>query len=124
MNFQQDWLMRQIEAMVQVISRMVFHKDDVKYEIFDETNQTQADMLYNKIKTLLADLKICEAENLLFINMEKGNQEYLKLALDFYQTVGKLSDAELEVHNFSRQEIAEGLKDFIRKFGIVLPEIG
>lgn len=113
MFYEKDWILRQINMLVQFVARTVFHKNTVEYEIEDEQNLTNTDLLYNRIKALLTENKICEAENILFDNLDDKNPGYLALALDFYQTINKLSDQELEEHNFSRQEINDGLREII-----------
>ena len=68
--YQTDWLMFQIELMVRGIVKLLFNKDtSVIYEIINEMNYTETDLLYERLKELLADLKINEAENLLFDNI-------------------------------------------------------
>ena len=122
MFFENDWIMRQINMLVQFVARVVFKKDTVSYEVEDEDHLTDTDKLYQKIQALLKKGKICEAEDLLFDNYA-DSKEYLTLALDFYQTISKMTDDELEQHNFSRQEIYNGLKEVVsRQKGIpVLP---
>jgi hypothetical protein len=117
MIYQKDWLLRQIEMFVQFIARVVFHKDTMNYEIRDETNLGQTDLLYNEIRQLVDAGKICEAEDLLYERMDVGDLSYLELATDFYQTVNKLDDAELERCNFPRDEIHDGLKTVLNLFG-------
>jgi hypothetical protein len=82
-------------------------------------------LLYGTIHRLISENKICEAENLLFEKLDTGDRNYLTLALDFYQTINRLSDEELEKQNFSRNEIQEGLQQILKKFqvtSIELPE--
>jgi hypothetical protein len=115
MLFENDWVMRQIDMLVQFAARVIFHKDAVEYDVQDESNLTNTDDLYLKIQKLLKEGKICEAEDLLFEN-QNNTEEFLTLALDFYQKLSKMSDEELEQHNFSRQEIYDGLKEILFRF--------
>jgi len=117
MIYQKDWLLRQIEMFVQFIARLIFHKDTVNYEIPDETNLRQTDLLYNEIRQLVASGKICEAEDLLYARMDTGDLTYLELAADFYQALNGLEDAELERCNFPRVEIHDGLKTLLALYG-------
>lgn len=113
--------MRQIEMLIQFISRMVFKKDSVKYEITNVVNPSPTDLLYAKLKALLRKSSICEAEDLLFLHYE-ASLEYMKLAVDFYQTLNGMRDDELEAHHFSREEIRQGLNDLMQRYGLGLPE--
>jgi hypothetical protein len=115
MFYENDWVMRQINMLVQFAARVIFHKDTVEYDIKDETNLTGTDDLYLQIQKLLREGKICEAEDLLFEN-RSDTEAYLTLALDFYQKLSKMSDEELEQRNFSRQEIYDGLKEILFRF--------
>lgn len=115
MMFQQDWVLRQIDILVRMVAKMVFHKDTIRYDIADESNLTNTDTLYIKLRKLIAKRRICEAEDLLYDNLEENNPEYLKLALDFYQTINHLTDEELEANNFSRQEVSDGLNGILRR---------
>ena len=122
MEIEQDWFMRQIHQMAQLIAHVVFQKDIPNYEIVDEANQSQTDLLHSKIKSLVAYMKICEAEDLLFGALDTSDKDYLLLAVDFYQTLNMLSDEELEQANFSREEIRIGLQEILRRFS--LPDFG
>ncbi|NMC55996.1 MAG: hypothetical protein GYA50_02075 [Eubacteriaceae bacterium] len=118
--YHQDWLMSQIEGMVLMIVRLLFKKETSVYEIKNEANLTDTDLLYLKLIQLLNNNKINEAENLLFEKMDDADLNYMKIALDFYDRVNRLSDAQLEKNGFSREEIKSGLQDAARLFGINL----
>ncbi len=116
--------MRQIEMMVQFITMTVLHKDSIHYEIIDETNLSKTDSLYKELCGLIAKHRICEAENLLYENLNEGNTEYLEMALDFYQTINQMTDDELEKCNFSREEINDGINEMLRRFHIAIDIAG
>lgn len=116
MYFQQDWILRQIQMIVQFVAKSVFHKDSINYKINDEAKLSDTDILFIKLKDLVEEGKLCEAENMLFDNFKKDNKEYLRLALDFYQTINNMTDDELESYNFSRKEIHDGVNDITYKF--------
>ena len=118
MMYQQDWLMRQIEAFAAAIARIVLGKAEVSYEIQDYVNHTETDMLYLRLNELLNDGNINAAEDLLFERINAGDTSYLLLALDFYQRLNDKSDDELEHSSFSREEIEDGLFEVMSIFGI------
>lgn len=120
---QQDWIMRQIQQLVQFVSRMIFGRDHVEYEIADKTHMSQTDLLYKAVQALLSERDICAAEDLLFAEAEEDSPEFLKLCLDFYRTINLLPDQELEDRNFSRQEIQEGLTEILLRCGISFPPV-
>ena len=117
-----DWLMRQIESMARGIAKILFDKDTSMsmyvYNIMDKTGHTETDILHNKLKELLIDLKINEAEDLLFDNIDTENKNYLLVALDFYIRLNEWDDDTLRKNNFSRDEIYSGLDDVKEMYGI------
>jgi len=46
------------------------------------------------------------------------SESSLKTALLFYAHLNEKSDSFLETHNFSRNEVKQGLKDILSKFGL------
>jgi hypothetical protein len=44
----------------------------------------------------------------------------VKIALDFYDRLNKLSDGELEIADFSREEIKSGIDDVLKLYNISL----
>lgn len=120
MFYQKDWIMKQIQSMIQLIARFFFKKDIIKYEIIDETNITQTDLLHKELVGLLNSLRINEAENLLFERIRTNDLNYLAVALDFYRRLNELSDEQLEEANFSRDEIKGGLEEISKMFGLTL----
>jgi len=58
---------------------------------------------------------------LLNISMDSSDLRYAELGLDFYQQLNHLDDAYLEDHNYSREEVQQGLQYLSKTFGIPLP---
>lgn len=116
MIYEQDWLMRQIQMIVQFVAKLLFNKDTISYEVEEHSNFSQADILYNEIQNLIMERKICEAENLLYDRLDVNDKKYLELAIDFYQTINKFTDEELEDCNFSREEVNYGLVKVLRLY--------
>ena len=116
--YQNDYIMRQIELLSRGLAKVLFHKDmETETEILDEQGGVSGGgLLAYTVKKLLLEKKINEAENLLFETIEEDPQEdYLKTALFFYDQLRQMSDEELEEASFTREEIAEGLRE-IQKF--------
>ena len=116
----QDYLLRQIESLAMSLSKLFFNKDMVVYEIPEENAQSETDILYNKLNKLVSEGKINEAENLLFDETDKSNIEYLRVGIDFYTNLNRLDDKTLEEHNYTREEIEQGLHDLSAEYGINL----
>lgn len=119
--FQNDYIMRQIEMMVQFIARTILKKDAVVYEVIpDETGNISSEgELYLNLMSKIKQGKINEAENLLFEEVVKNpNNSMLEIALDFYRTLSELPDEFLEENNFSKDEVQQGLKDIMQIYHI------
>ena len=61
-----------------------------------------------------------EYKNTLFDRLETNEMSYLIVAVNFYKSLNKLSDEQLERSNYSRDEIRDGLGEILQLFGIVL----
>lgn len=86
-----------------------------------ESQETEQDLEVRwQTEQLLDEKDICAAENYLFEKAEQysGNPVFLKTALDFYSQVNKMTNEELEQHNFSRDEIYDGIREMCRINGI------
>ena len=118
MVYEKDWMMRQVKALVQSIARLVFHRDNAEYSVEDEARLTLTDSLHRELMALLAEGRVCEAEDSLFDQFQPGNPSHLRLALDFYQRLNLLTDAELEARSFSRDEVLGGLRDIMNRSGM------
>ena len=61
--------------------------------------------------------EINQEENILYEELEEGNVEYLKMAVLFYEHLNKMSNEYLEKCDFSRIEVAEGMKHVMKMYG-------
>lgn len=122
MAIKNDWLLDQIENLALLISKVFFKKYSSTYEIENPINLSSSDLLYKEIQLLLDKGKVCEAENLLFKNLDTSNLKYLEVAVDFYEKLNLLDDEELKKCNFSREELNEGLLEVLIKYNIDLKQ--
>ncbi len=116
--YHEDWLVRQIQITVRAMARIIFNKEAVTYEMADEIQHTDSDLLYVRLVDLLEDDNINKAENILFENMKPGDLNYLLLGLDFYARVNELDNDTLSKCDFSREEIVSGLSELKTMFGV------
>jgi predicted DNA-binding ArsR family transcriptional regulator len=110
--FNKDYIMREIENLSRFLATVIFQKRTSAVEIIDEQgNISESGLLYHRLKALINENKINEAENLLFAEFEQDpNEHNLEVAIQFYKTLQELSDETLENANFSREEIIEGVE--------------
>lgn len=114
--------MRIIHEMVRTIIRLIFHIDEETEEklvFLDGQNQD----FYQQLCLLADEGKINEAENQLYERLEseegleEENLENLKLSLAFYDYLNAKDNDFLEGHDFSREEIREGICDVMKRYG-------
>lgn len=119
MSYHQDWLMRQIEAIAAMLAYLLTGQKPQTVST-EETLQRRSntDPLAQKLLALVSQGMICEAENQLFAAMEDCTPGVPEAAVQFYTQINKLTDAELEQANFSRQEILDGLNAVCSHYGI------
>ena len=120
MIYQKDYIMREIESLLHVITDIYLEQDKADYIPTGKKSDCQVDKLYQELQNLWDQKKINEAENLLFEKIEVTNRDYLKIAVNLYRKMNQLSDEELEKYQFSREEISQGLKEVMDLFGIVI----
>ena len=117
MNVEQDYIMRMIKEFANVLGRLLFNKKKPMYEL-DVTNRYQVgDDLYTRLCRMADEGKINEAENLLYEEMVPGDMDYLEMALAFYAYLNCFEDEVLHRYHYTRDEIKEGMEDFLDRYG-------
>ena len=119
--FEQDYIMRLIKEMVRAILKLLFqiNTDSPTEELLEEKEEKEA---FHALVELIDDGKINEAENQLYEQMEneEANERSasLKTALLFYSYLNQKSDDFLKEHDYSREEIREGLNQIVSRYGL------
>lgn len=113
-----DYLLTQIEGLARAIAKIFFNKEKVVYEVAEE--ETLTDELYRKLREMIDQGEINEAENILYDHMISSDLRYLELVLDFYNRLNELDEAFLEAHDYGKDEILQGLKDVASCYGVPL----
>lgn len=119
MIYEQDYLLRSIAQLIRFLAKIVFGKDTVTYELSEDEAYKESDNLHKALVALLSDGKINEAENLLFDEFKSEDNRHMMVALDFYRRLNDFGDEFLRDHDFSREEIEEGLREIASKARIV-----
>ena len=116
--FKQDYIMNQIRNLAKLLVKMVLNKETVTVELRDETSATGQEQLLQTFCRMVEQGQINEAENLLYEELDFEDLEQYEIALAFYLHVNELEDTFLEMHDYSRAEIRDGICDVSKKFGI------
>lgn len=118
MAMEQDYVMRMIKDFVRMLAKLLLNKDIAMVELDAENPVATTGLLHQSLISMADNGYINEAENQLDEKMESGNKEYLELALRFYMHINEYDDDFLEDHNYSREEIKEGLQRLGQAWGI------
>ncbi len=118
MVYKQDWMLRKIQLITDLIAHTVFRTSVIKYEVENAAHPTQTDRLYDELDALVEQKELGEAEDLLLDSIDAGNRKHLELALDFYRKINKFDDEELDLCDFPRSEIMDGIETVIEIFGL------
>lgn len=113
---EQDYIMRIIHEVVRTFLKLVFQIDEEKQEdVQFEDSNVQGN--FENLCAMADRGEINQAENILYEELEEGNVEYLKMAVLFYEHLNKMSNEYLEKCDFSRIEVAEGMKHVMKMYG-------
>ena len=107
--------MRVVHELVRTLIRLVFRKEIDK----DEEKMVPLEVLeqYKKLTAMIDDGQINEAENLLLDGMEVDSRAYFELTLLFYEKLNAKTDEFLEEHDYSREEVMDGIKYVVDFYG-------
>lgn len=115
--FEQDYIMRLIRELIRALIKLIFNVD-TETPSEELTKQVEDRAALDALMKLLDAGKINEAENMVYELTEERDQEALKAALLFYARLNEQSDEFLESHDFSRQEVKDGLKALVSRYGL------
>lgn len=117
MQYQQDWVMRQIEIIISILRGLIAGRSANKNK-FDEFARSSS--LDDTLRTLLLEKieanRICDAEDLLFDAIDEDRPDAPENAFWFYEKINTLSDEVLRADHFSREEIIAGLREVCRRY--------
>lgn len=117
MAYEQDYIMRMIKEMVRALMSVLLKKRFHELDLEEKAEITGDDE--TKELFVLADTgKINEAENLLLENADFSNPRFIQEAMAFYEHINEYDDEFLEEHNYTREEIVDGLKDILNYYGL------
>ena len=112
---EKDYYMRIVHELVRMLIRLVFSKDIDR----DDEEAVPLEVLekYKKLISMIDDGQINEAENLLLDGLEPDSRAYFELALMFYEKLNGKTDEFLEEHDYSREEVTDGIKYVVDFYG-------
>lgn len=106
---QDDFIMRMIHEMVTTLLKLIFHIELGENEEQNFKDQETASN-YLELLALIQTGEINEAENKLLEELDSDDMEHFKMALMFYYHLNEIDFNFLEEHNYSKNEITDGLR--------------
>jgi hypothetical protein len=115
--FEQDYVMRLIKEMVRAILKLLFNidTDSPTSELLEDSEEKST---LDTLLDMVDDGKVNEAENEIYEMTENQDQNNLEVALLFYSYLNDKSDEFLEDNNFTRDEVKDGLKTIVSRYGL------
>ena len=112
---EKDYYMRIVHELVRMLIRLVFSKDIDRDD--EEAVPLEVMEKYKKLISMIDDGQINEAENLLLDGLKPDSRAYFELALMFYEKLNGKTDEFLEEHDYSREEVTDGIKYVVDFYG-------
>jgi len=106
---QDDFIMRMIHEMVTTLLKLIFHIELGENEVENFKDQGTASD-YLELLALIQAGEINEAENKLLDGLDSDDMEHFKMALMFYYHLNQIDFNFLEEHDYSKNEITDGLR--------------
>ena len=115
--YEQDYIIRLIREMIRAVLKLIFRIDaeSLTEEMLEDSEVKAA---LDGLLDMVDEGKINEAENVVYEITEDGGYKNLETALLFYSYLNEKPDEFLEENNFSRDEVKEGLREIISRYGL------
>ena len=119
MGFQdeQDYIMRMIKEVIRVLVTVALGKTYKQVELDAENKYEVSGDNVNQWKKMIDNGEINEAENLLLDEMDYTSREAVEEAIWFYGYVSEKGEAFLKEHDYSEEEVFDGLQMLAKRRG-------
>ena len=109
-NDEKDYIMRIIKEMVRVLFSLMLGKQYKSVELPEAKKYEVSGKVLEEFEKMVDQGLVNEAENILLENMDYTKKEEILAAILFYQYVGEKDNDFLTLHNYSKEEVLDGLK--------------
>ena len=113
-DFEEDYIMRQIKNCIEAAVRLVCNVDTTA-QIRQEMKE---DAFANRLLEQARNGEFNEAENALYAKADERDPMTLRAGLIFYDYLNSLDESTLTAHDFSHEEVQDGLRSLLRTFGM------
>lgn len=114
---EKDYIMRIIKEMVRVLFSLMLGKKYVAVEMEKENGFEVSGKKLEDYLRMIDRGEINEAENQLLENIDYSDKDNVATAALFYQYLSEKTDCFLTEHDFSEEEVLDGMKRLIQKAG-------
>lgn len=119
MALRQDYIMRMIDNMTKQLAQLILKKKEPAYTLpGSEEDYNETDRVYARIIKLTDAGNVNEAENELLEYVDGNGADKLEMGLSFYLHLGQMDADFLDEHNYSKEEIKDGLEMLAREYGV------
>lgn len=116
MKFENDYIMRIVHDMVQMLMKLIFDLDeDPVVDYMQQTEETED--RYQRLLNLANAGKINDAENMLYDMIDETDKADLFLGLQFYDYLNHFNSDFLSDADYSREEVREGMETLLNMYG-------
>lgn len=117
MQYEQDYIMRMIKEMTRVLFSLLLGKKYVQVELPEVNRYQVSGKRLDEYKNMIDRGEINEAENMLLEDIDYTKKEEIVVAVYFYQYLSEKSEKFLMQNNYSKEEVADGLKQLSKHAG-------
>lgn len=114
---EKDYIMRIIKEAINVLFSVLMGKTYVSVELERENHYQVSGQDLNGLLEMIDNGQINEAENLLLSQLDYRNHQEVAAAALFYQYLSEKEERFLKQHNYSQEEILDGLKQLMKQSG-------
>lgn len=112
---EKDYFLRLIHEIIRALFKLLFSKDIDEEK--DICLSSENEEIYNSFIHMIDNGEINLAENSLIHCLKLNDKQHFQLSLLFYEYLNSKEDSFLKEHDFSRNEILDGLKYIASIYG-------
>ena len=114
---EKDYIMRIIKEMVRILFSLMLGKRYVAVEMERDNGYEVSGRKLSELLELIDRGEINKAENLLFENLYYSDKNSIAAAALFYQYLSEKGEEFLVEHDYSKEEVFDGIKRLMRQAG-------
>ena len=114
---EKDYIMRIIKEMARVLFSLMLGKKYVAVETERDNGYEVSGRKLNELLDMIDRGEINKAENLLLENLDYSDKRSVSAAALFYQYLSEKEEDFLIEHDFSKEEVLDGMNRLLQKSG-------